>query len=138
MASFGPSDLQRATEEQAKQVQNFQDSQFSPDVLHDMSRDDLVRALEAEKQRADKLAQEVKELKEDKVKLSLILEEEDERRANLFLRKVEELEASNVCPKCAIMKTSANSGHLVLPVSRSASSMSVVEEKEEDHQNKHS
>lgn len=90
-----------------------------------MSREELVAALAGEKQRADKLAQEVKELKEDKVKLSLILEEEDERRANIFLRKVEELEASS-CPKCALLKTNTSSS------SRSGS-MSAVDERDEDH-----
>ena len=125
--SFGPSDQQRAADEQAK-MQIFQDSQFL-ERMQDLTREELISALEAEKQRSDKLTQEVKELKEDKIRLSLVLEEEDERRANLFLRKVEELEASGgTCPKCALLKTSPSAGHLT---SRSVS-MSAVEEKEEE------
>ena len=75
---FGPSDQQLATEEHARQ-QSIHDSLFF-DRITTMTRDELVTALEIEHLKNEKLSQEVKELKEEKIRLSLILEEEDERR----------------------------------------------------------
>lgn len=120
---FGPSDQQLASEEQVKQ-QAMSDAAFLEKVPK-MSREELIAALEIEFFRNEKLTTEVKELREEKVKLSLILEEEDERRANLFLKKVEELEAASVCPKCnlapaaVLLKNSPSNSHLVVPKSNS-------------------
>lgn len=120
---FGPSDQQLASEEQAKQ-QAMSDAAFL-DKVPTMTREELIAALGIEFLRNEKLTSEVKELREEKVKLSLILEEEDERRANLFLKKVEELEAASVCPKCnlapaaVLLNNSLSSCHLVVPKSNS-------------------
>ena len=67
--------------------------------IRSMSREELVQLVELEFAKSEKLTAEVRELKEEKVKLSLILEEEDERRSNMFLKKMEELEHHG-CPKC--------------------------------------
>lgn len=94
MHSFGPSDQQIAADEAAVVHERFMDER----VLG-MSREELIASLEAEILKNSKLAAEVRELKEEKIKLSLILEEEDERRSNMFLKKMEELEESECC-KC--------------------------------------
>jgi hypothetical protein len=97
--------------------------------LKDLTKEQLLNILEAEIMRNDKLQSEVRELREEKVKLSLILEEEDERRANMFLKKVEELEATvKACPKCSIAAPAAiimknPSSQIVVPRSMSMSSL---------------
>jgi hypothetical protein len=129
MSTFGPSDQQIASEEQSRRI-GFETQQLL-DKLPAMSRDELLALLEIEIVKNEKILAEVRDLKEEKVKLSLTLEEEDERRANMFLKKVEELEASaKACPKCQIapaailMKNS--SSHVGTPVR--SPSMTALEE----------
>ena len=134
MSSFGPSDQQIASEQQSRRI--GLETQQVLDKLPAMSREELLAYLEAEILKNEKLTAEVRELKEEKVKLSLILEEEDERRANMFLKKVEELEASaRACPKCTIapaailMKNSSN--HNIGTPVRSLSMTSLKEHPDE-------
>jgi hypothetical protein len=134
MSSFGPSEQQKATEEQSRLVELG--TQLILEKLEGMTREELLVALEKEILKNEKLAIEVRDLKEEKVKLSLILEEEDERRANMFLKKVEELEASvKACPKCsiapaAILMKKNSTSHSPTPV-RSMSMSSVKEHPDE-------
>ena len=94
MSAFGPSDQQVACDLLASQQAAVHQALFRANIAK-MTREELVAALEAARAHNEVLSQEVKELREDKVRLSLILEEEDERRANIFLRKLEELESSS-------------------------------------------
>ena len=94
MSAFGPSDQQVACDLLASQQAAVHQALFTANIAK-MTREELVAALEAARAHNEVLSQEVKELREDKVRLSLILEEEDERRANIFLRKLEELESSS-------------------------------------------
>lgn len=133
MSSFGPSDQQIATDEQARRIP---DAILQLDKLSELTRDELTAQLEGEILRNEKLAQEVKELREEKVKLSLILEEEDERRANLFLKKVEELEAAiGSCPRCSLIPAAVLLKNSIKPgtahVVRSQSMSSLPERPEE-------
>ncbi len=83
--------------------------------LPSLSREELIGMLEREIIKGEKQQAEIHELREEKVKLNLVLEEEDERRANMFLKKMQELEAAKtadkLCPKCAcvVIETTANS-----------------------------
>jgi len=85
------------------------------DRLPSLSREELIGLLEQELIKGEKLQAEIHELREEKVKLNLVLEEEDERRANMFLKKMQELEAAKsaekLCAKCAcvVIETTANS-----------------------------
>ena len=61
MSSFGPSDQQIATDEQARRIP---DAILQLDKLSELTRDELTAQLEGEILRNEKLAQEVKELRE--------------------------------------------------------------------------
>jgi hypothetical protein len=127
-SSFGPSEQQLAVEEQSKRIE--QETRQALDKIQGMTREELLAALEIEILKNERLATEIRDLKEEKVKLSLILEEEDERRANMFLKKVEELEASaKACPKCSIAPAAIlmKSTTSIPPVARSISMSSVKE-----------
>lgn len=136
MSSFGPSEQQLASEEQSRRTS--QESHVTLDKVKDLSREELLTVLEEELIKNEKLQAEIKDLKEEKVKLSLILEEEDERRANMFLKKVEELEATaKACPKCSItpaailLKHSSSSQHNIV-VGRSVSMGSLQEHPDDE------
>jgi len=119
MSSFGPSEQQQLQDQQHT-------TQYNGEILlrakKSSSRDELLYLLESELERNERLQQEVRELREEKVKLNLVLEEEDERRANMFLKKLEELENakqadSKICPKCASIMIESST----TPRSRSSS-----------------
>ena len=112
-SSFGPSEQQLLQDEQMKQQQISNRDLISQ--LPCFSREELIGMLEREIIKGEKQQAEIHELKEERVKLNLVLEEEDERRANMFLKKMQELEAAKssdkLCPKCAcvVIETTANS-----------------------------
>ena len=141
MSSFGPSDQQIASEEQSRRISQ-ETAQVVFDKISGMTRQELLEALEAEIVKNDRLCCEIRDLKEEKVKLSLILEEEDERRANMFLKKVEELEASvKACPKCSIapaailMKSNSSTNPAI--TGRSLSMSSLKEHPEDEPPRSH-
>ena len=117
-STFGPSDQQRLSDD----LQLYQNHSALPNT-DGMSREQLVAALESETMKNDKLLADIKELREEKVRLSLVLEEEDERRANMFLKKMEELENSTqACPQCALVYGKTH------PIIHSVKSMSSLPE----------
>ncbi len=134
MSSFGPSEQQLLQDEQMKQQQISNRELIGR--LPSMSREELIGLLEKEIIKGEKLQGEIHELREEKVKLNLVLEEEDERRANMFLKKMQELEAAKsaekLCPKCAcvLIETTANStprsrsNSLIVSHARSMASLS--------------
>lgn len=135
MSSFGPSEQQLASEEQSRRTS--QETYITLDRVKDLSREQLLAVLEDELLKNEKLQAEIRDLREEKVKLSLILEEEDERRANMFLKRVEELEATaKACPKCSIapaailMKPSSSQHNIV--VGRSVSMGSLAEHPDDE------
>lgn len=135
MSSFGPSEQQLASEEQSRRAS--QESILRLDKVKDYTRDELLGVLGDELLKNEKLQAEIKDLREEKVRLSLILEEEDERRANMFLKRVEELEATaKACPKCsiapaAIMMKPSSSQHNIV-VGRSVSMSSLQEHPDDE------
>ena len=122
VTSFGPSEQQLLQDEQLKQQRI--DNRALIARLPSLSKEELIRLLGTQLLVGEKLQSEIHELREEKVKLNLVLEEEDERRANMFLKRMQELEAAKsadkLCPKCAsvILETTANSS---TPTSRSNS-----------------
>jgi hypothetical protein len=122
VTSFGPSEQQLLLDEQLKQQRI--DNRALIERLPSLSKEELIRLLETQLIVGEKLQSEIHDLREEKVKLNLVLEEEDERRANMFLKRMQELEAAKsadkLCPKCAsvILETTANSS---TPTSRSNS-----------------
>jgi hypothetical protein len=102
MSSFGPSEQQLLADMHAGELDKS--AQGLVDRIPTMSRDELARELTSQLEKNSHMAADIKYLREEKIKLTLVLEEEDERRSNLFLKKMEEIEnATQVCPKCAFV-----------------------------------
>lgn len=135
MSSFGPSDQQIAADEAAS-LATLHASRFG-EMLMEMSREELMASLENEILKNEKLVSDIKELREEKIKISLILEEEDERRSNMFLKRMEELEKDGpntlFCPTCAAAASEVRSRSNSISSLRHLNSMGPVVEAAEDH-----